>query len=99
MVGCLFSFSEPQGICYIETASLDGETNLKIRKSLPETSGMMASEQLLEFNGTVECEAPNRHVYEYNGLVRPHGEECVHTLLHTCGTLLRQVLLFFLLFF
>jgi magnesium-transporting ATPase (P-type) len=27
----------PQGICYVETKSLDGETNLKIRNALPNT--------------------------------------------------------------
>lgn len=28
----LVAFSEPQGMCYIETSNLDGETNLKIRQ-------------------------------------------------------------------
>lgn len=31
---CILSLhhSEPQGMCYIETSNLDGETNLKIRQ-------------------------------------------------------------------
>ena len=32
----------PQGICYVETKSLDGETNLKMRNALPNTMSVVS---------------------------------------------------------
>ncbi|KAI0226825.1 Phospholipid-transporting ATPase IB [Lamellibrachia satsuma] len=63
----LLSSSEPQGMCYIETANLDGETNLKIRQGVPLTTGLLTHSQLNALNGKVECEVPNRHLYNFAG--------------------------------
>jgi phospholipid-transporting ATPase len=63
----LLSSSEPQGISFIETSNLDGETNLKIRQGLPETSKIVEAKDLMQLQGTIESEPPNRHLYEYSG--------------------------------
>ena len=69
----LLSSSEPQAMCYIETANLDGETNLKLRQGLPQTAKLLTHEDLLDLTGTVECELPNRHLYDFVGNIRPSG--------------------------
>lgn len=72
----LLASSEPNGMCYIETANLDGETNLKIRQSLPSTSVCLNAEQikLVLSSATVECDPPNAKLYEFEGrLLMPNG--------------------------
>ncbi|XP_021953881.1 probable phospholipid-transporting ATPase IA isoform X2 [Folsomia candida] len=66
----LYSTSEPQGICYIETSNLDGETNLKVRQGLPETAEVLDTRDLAALTGYVECELPNRHLYEFAGKLK-----------------------------
>lgn len=64
----LLSTSEPNGLCYIETAELDGETNLKARQSLTETSEMGQDHELLsQFNGEIVCEPPNNILNKFDG--------------------------------
>lgn len=72
----LLSSSEPNGMCYIETANLDGETNLKIRQSLPRTSVCATKEQIESTlnSATIECDPPNPRLYEFEGrLLMPNG--------------------------
>ncbi|XP_047127134.1 phospholipid-transporting ATPase IB isoform X1 [Hydra vulgaris] len=63
----LLTSSEPMGMCYIETANLDGETNLKIKTALPITSESTTVEQASELFGRLECEGPNNRLYEFVG--------------------------------
>ncbi|KAI1094652.1 phospholipid-translocating P-type ATPase [Rostrohypoxylon terebratum] len=61
----LLASSEPEGLCYIETANLDGETNLKIKQALPETSTMVSPAELSRLGGRVRSEQPNSNLYTY----------------------------------
>ncbi|KRZ16504.1 putative phospholipid-transporting ATPase ID [Trichinella zimbabwensis] len=64
----LLSTSEPHGLCYIETAELDGETNLKAKQALPETAAMGDDLiQISNFDGDIQCEAPNNCLSSFQG--------------------------------
>ncbi|RXN03975.1 phospholipid-transporting ATPase IA isoform X2 [Labeo rohita] len=73
----LLSSSEPQGMCYIETSNLDGETNLKIRQGLQITTDIKDIDSLMRLSGRMECESPNRHLYEFVGNIRLDGHSTV----------------------
>uniref|UniRef100_A0A674K7K4 Phospholipid-transporting ATPase n=1 Tax=Terrapene triunguis TaxID=2587831 RepID=A0A674K7K4_9SAUR len=71
------SSSEPQAMCYIETSNLDGETNLKIRQGLPLTADIKDIDSLMILLGRIECESPNRHLYDFVGNIRLDGHGTV----------------------
>ncbi|XP_061569998.1 phospholipid-transporting ATPase IB isoform X4 [Cololabis saira] len=66
----IVSSSEPQAMCYTETSNLDGETNLKIRQGLSLTATVQTLEDLMALSGRLECEGPNRHLYDFTGTLR-----------------------------
>lgn len=63
----LLSSSEPEGLCYIETANLDGETNLKIKQSVEATAAMVNPKELARLHGRVLSEQPNSSLYTFEG--------------------------------
>ncbi|PHH56118.1 putative phospholipid-transporting ATPase [Ceratocystis fimbriata CBS 114723] len=65
----LLASSEPEGLCYIETANLDGETNLKIKQALPETSVIVSPHELSRLGGHVKSEHPNSSLYTYEATI------------------------------
>ncbi|XP_017837733.1 probable phospholipid-transporting ATPase IA isoform X3 [Drosophila busckii] len=73
----LLSSSEPQAMCFIETANLDGETNLKIRQGVPATAKLLETKDLQQLEGRIECELPNRLLYEFNGVLKEYGKPAV----------------------
>ena len=73
----ILSSSEPQGMCYIETSNLDGETNLKIRSALQQTCDLDGGLKLAEAHGLVECEHPNREIYDFKGNITLDGAASV----------------------
>ncbi|XP_027044475.1 probable phospholipid-transporting ATPase IF [Pocillopora damicornis] len=71
----VLSCDDPDGTCYITTANLDGETNLKVRNALSDTAGMQSAEQLSHLISHVECEHPKEDLYSFSGrmVVTPRG--------------------------
>lgn len=69
--------SDPEGVCFIETKNLDGETNLKPRKSLKATMGIGNEEDIEHARFWVDSEAPHANLYSYNGVLkyRSRGEQ------------------------
>lgn len=63
----LLSTSEPDGVCFVETKNLDGETNLKLKKSPIDTSWIQTSADAYYLKATVEVELPHVNLYSFLG--------------------------------
>ncbi|AES67819.1 putative phospholipid-translocating ATPase [Medicago truncatula] len=63
----LLSSSYEDGICYVETMNLDGETNLKVKRSLEATFSLDNDGAFKDFSGTIRCEDPNPNLYTFVG--------------------------------
>ncbi|XP_048557382.1 phospholipid-transporting ATPase 2-like isoform X1 [Triticum urartu] len=88
----LIGTSDPQGICYVETAALDGETDLKTR-IIPSICADLSSEQLGKIKGVVECPNPDNDIRRFDANMRLFppiidNEKCPltinNTLLQSC---------------
>jgi phospholipid-transporting ATPase len=69
----LLASSEPEGLCYIETANLDGETNLKIKQAIPETANWLSPAELGRLSGRIKSEQPNSSLYTYEATLTTRG--------------------------
>ncbi|CAG8499976.1 11543_t:CDS:10 [Ambispora leptoticha] len=70
----ILSTSEPNSLCYVETKNLDGETNLKIRQTVPETDHLNTPKDCASIKFYVDSEPPTTNLFSYNAtLVFPEG--------------------------
>ncbi|KAJ9170922.1 hypothetical protein P3X46_018984 [Hevea brasiliensis] len=65
----LIGTSDPQGLCYVETAALDGETDLKTRV-IPSACMGIDSELLHKIKGVVECPNPDKDIRRFDANLR-----------------------------
>lgn len=66
----VLSTSEPDGLCYVETQNLDGETNLKIMRSLQATNEINTVDDCKRSKFYIESEPPHANLYSYNGVLK-----------------------------
>ena len=86
--------SNANGIAYVETKNLDGETNLKHKSSLKELQALILdAASCTGLRGQVVCEAPNDQLYKFEGTVTtPSGDtfSLDHNSLMLRGTSLKN---------
>nr|XP_019940232.1 PREDICTED: probable phospholipid-transporting ATPase VD [Paralichthys olivaceus] len=80
--------SDPRGVCYIETANLDGETNLKQRQVVSDLPLQGVEFTPESFHSRIECENPNNDLSRFRGYME-HSSG-VRVGLHNSNLLLRS---------
>ncbi|XP_010556845.1 PREDICTED: phospholipid-transporting ATPase 2 [Tarenaya hassleriana] len=65
----LLGTSDSQGVCYVETAALDGETDLKTR-IIPSACTGIDLELLHKIKGVIECPKPDKDIRRFDANVR-----------------------------
>ncbi|XP_051996766.1 phospholipid-transporting ATPase VA-like [Xyrauchen texanus] len=69
----LLSSSDPDRLCHIETATLDGETNLKQRQVVRSFIDLDCEFDPLKYNSIIECEKPNNDLNRFRGYIIHHS--------------------------
>lgn len=82
----VLSTSDTEGICYLETKSMDGESNLKLRKGPDETLWIKELRHCEQFCPKLILEEPNPAFGSFQGTLRSDGKD---TCLSTSNLLLR----------
>ncbi|EMR82974.1 putative phospholipid-transporting atpase 1 protein [Botrytis cinerea BcDW1] len=66
----ILASSDPEGVCYVETKNLDGETNLKYRQALRCARSLKHAKDCERAQFRIESEAPQPNLYKYNAAIK-----------------------------
>ncbi|XP_072757293.1 phospholipid-transporting ATPase VD isoform X2 [Anoplolepis gracilipes] len=70
----LLRSSDPQGLAYLDTCNLDGESNLKQRQVVRGFLDLQDTFQPSKFRSVVEVDQPSTRIYRFHGaVVHPNG--------------------------
>lgn len=75
----LLRTSDPNGVAFVQTTNLDGESNLKTRCARLETAELLSTADKMPMpsmiTGKVVCEKPNRNIYGFVGCAEIDGKQ------------------------
>ena len=64
----LMNSSEQNGLCYVETKNLDGETNMKHKTSWSEMTRFLVDEyKCINLTGKIHFPVPDEMIYQFEG--------------------------------
>uniref|UniRef100_A0A8C5GWI0 Phospholipid-transporting ATPase n=1 Tax=Gouania willdenowi TaxID=441366 RepID=A0A8C5GWI0_GOUWI len=87
----LLHSSDPDGVCYIETANLDGETNLKQKQVVSGLPLQQVECSPETFHSHIECENPHKDLRRFSGFIEHNSG--VRVGLHSRNLLLRSCII------
>eukprot|EP01018_Ginkgo_biloba_P021738 Gb_01165 [translate_table: standard] len=70
----MLSSSYEDGICYVETMNLDGETNLKLKQGVNGSNNLHDDASFGSFKASIKCEDPNASLYTFVGSMEWEGQ-------------------------
>eukprot|EP01071_Lankesteria_metandrocarpae_P014284 Lankesteria_metandrocarpae@DN8299_c0_g1_i1.p1 len=66
----MLSSSTPEGIAYVQTTALDGETNLKLKVAVKGTRAEVTAHSLAAVKGRIVCEQPSSALDNFSGSLK-----------------------------
>jgi len=86
----ILSTSNQDNKCYVETAQLDGETNMKPKFGKHKTQHLNTLDKLVNIQGELKCNPPVIEIHKFDAVMKLHdGEGQIEETLHDQNIILK----------